>query len=188
MAQKMLYFIALVPPEPFKQQAYALKEHFRDHYGSKASLNSPAHITLYPPFKLAAEEKELIDSLQELGQSVAPFEVRLNGFGAFPPRVIFIDVDPSAAMHHLQQGLLRLVPPFAEKEKNSHAQAEKTFHPHMTVAFRDLSKSMFKEAWTKYKEEALRYQWQAKDFTLLRHNGRYWGELQQIPLGFSAST
>lgn len=178
--QKALYFIALVPPEPFRQEAYLLKEHFRDRYGSKASLNSPPHITLYPPFKLQKAEEKLIAALQQLGQLFSPFEVRLSGFNAFSPRVIFIDVEPSVAMHQLQQELLALVPGFSEKEKKP--QAEREFHPHMTVAFRDLSRSAFKEAWAEYKGKPLQYQWQVKDFTLLRHNGRYWDELKQVPL------
>ena len=178
--QKALYFIALVPPEPFRQEAYALKEHFRDHYGSEASLNSPPHITLYPPFRLQKTEEDLIAGLQQRAQLIPPFEVRLNGFDAFPPRVIFIDVEPSVPLGRLQQEVATLVQGFAEKEKN--ARAERRFHPHITVAFRDLSKSAFKEAWAEYKEKSLRYQWQVQNLTLLRHNGRFWDELKQVPL------
>ncbi len=37
-----LYFLAIVPPSPLYEEALALKHHFKDHYNSKASLNSPA--------------------------------------------------------------------------------------------------------------------------------------------------
>ncbi|MEO0331724.1 MAG: 2'-5' RNA ligase family protein, partial [Bacteroidota bacterium] len=85
-----LYFIALLPPKPFRQLAWKWKEYFRDHYQSKASLNSPPHITLHMPFKLQPEEEpELINTLQSVAENVSPFTVELEGFGAFPPRVIF---------------------------------------------------------------------------------------------------
>lgn len=180
--QNPLYFIALVPPAPFRQEAYALKEHFRDQYGSKASLNSPPHITLYPPFNLQKSEEHFIAALQQKSRLFSPFEVRLNGFDAFPPRVIFINVEPSVHLRQLQQEINDLVPGFSEKEKKERVE-ERRFHPHMTVAFRDLSRSAFKEAWAKYKGEPLQYQWTAENLTLLRHNGRYWDELKQLAFG-----
>lgn len=181
MAKKSLYFIALVPPEPFREQAWKLKEYFRDHYNSKASLNSPPHITLCPPFNLTSPEDELVKALRKKGAEFTPFEACLQNFGAFPPRVIFIDVMPQPKMEELQGEVKQLVKNFAEKD--SRLEEDRPFHPHMTLAFRDLDKQQFKAGWKEFNERELSYCWLVEEFTLLRHNGRHWEEAQQIALG-----
>lgn len=181
MPEKPLYFIAIVPPEPFRNQAWKLKEHFRDRYNSKASLNSPPHITLFPPFKLVKEEQELVEALKDIAANFNPFMVSLENFGAFPPRVIFIDVLRNPRMDLLQQKIKKIIPEFAQKDPK--LNQDRPFHPHMTLAFRDLSKEDFKKAWQEFKEEELSYSWEAESFTLLRHNGNRWEEKQEIELG-----
>ncbi len=180
MANKPLYFISLIPPEPFREQAWKLKEYFRDTYNSKASLNSPPHITLCPPFVLSSTEEELVEALTQKAEGFNPFEVCLQNFGAFPPRVIYIDVEPQPVMNVLQTELKRLVPRFAEKDNRW--KTEGSYHPHMTLAFRDLEKQQFREAWKEFNERELSYCWLAESFTLLRHNGKHWEEKQQIEL------
>ncbi len=92
-APDALYFIALVLPPPLDEEVTRLKEHFRDHYNSKAALRSPPHITLHMPFKWKEKrEQELISALQKFCTGRKSFEVELKNFGCFPPRVIFIDV------------------------------------------------------------------------------------------------
>lgn len=180
MPAKQLYFIALVPPEPLLSEAWRLKEYFRDTYGSKASLNSPPHITLHAPFQLINEEEALIGALQQTAEGFRPFEVALKDFAAFAPRVIYIDVEKSQKMEELQQKLQPVVAGFAEDNRQ---QGERGFHPHMTLAFRDLSKSSFYKAWEEFREKELSFRWQAESFVLLKHNGKYWEEHTELKLG-----
>ena len=180
MPDKPLYFIAIVPPEPFREKAWNLKEYFRDHYGSKASLNSPPHITLYPPFKLKGEENHLVGELEELAKHFRPFVVSLENFGAFPPRVIYIDVLRQPVMDKLQESIRKLVPDFAQPDPK--INDDRPFHPHMTLAFRDLKKEEFRKAWKEFNEQELSYSWEVDSFTLLRHNGSRWEEKRLIPL------
>lgn len=181
MSSKPAYFIALVPPEPFRDRAWKLKEHFRDKFNSKASLNSPPHITLVPPFKLIGEEEELMEALKKKAAAFRPFEVCLENYGAFPPRVIFIDVLAQPKMNELQEELDKLIFEFAEPDPKK--PKGRPFHPHMTLAFRDLQKEQFKKAWQEFNERELSYCWEAEHFTLLRHNGKRWEELQEFWLG-----
>lgn len=178
---KSLYFIALVPPEPFRQQAWEMKVYFREEYHSKASMNTPAHITLHAPFKLKQEdgEAELERVLRELASDFKPFEVRLKNYGAFRPRVIFIDIEKEPALERLQKAVVEQVMPHAEAEKG---RQESSFHPHMTLAFRDLSKDDFHRAWKEYKHKELSYSWEVQGFVLLKHNGKYWEEYRQLRL------
>lgn len=180
MSKNTLYFIAVIPPEPFRREAWELKEHMRDKYRSKASLNSPPHITLYPPFKLEKEEEALINDLKQQAAIIEPFRVQLKDFGAFPPRVIFIDVQEQPALHKLQKAISKCLDDYVQEEGGK--KEERPYHPHMTLAFRDLSKPYFKEAWKEFNERELSYSWQVDEFTLLRHNGKKWEEYQQFPL------
>ena len=180
MSDKPLYFIALVPPGPFRNEAWKLKEYFRDHYGSKASLNSPPHITLFPPFKLAKDEQDLMRALEKEAADFHPFRVSLENFGAFPPRVIYIDVLQQPVMNNLQESLQELISEFAMPETK--AKPSRPFHPHMTLAFRDLTKEQFRKAWQEFNERELAYSWEVEHFTLLRHNGKFWEEKQEFEL------
>ena len=102
------YFIALVPPSPVYDDALRLKNYFRDQYNSKASLNSPPHITMHMPFRWKeAKENELIESLRSFSLGRPSFKLQLLNFGAFPPRVIFIDVTPSEEIARLSKELQR---------------------------------------------------------------------------------
>ncbi len=179
-----LYFIALLPPEPFRQFAWKWKEYFRDQYKSKASLNSPPHITLHMPFKLKPKrEAELITSLQRVADNFNPLMVELEGFGAFPPRVIFIDVEKSSELDELQQAIKRQMK-LDFQVFNANYQ-DKPFHPHMTLAFRDLRKAQFQQAWEEFQYKEVHYTWESTQFTLLKHNGHHWDIFQEISLTHS---
>jgi 2'-5' RNA ligase len=177
-----LYFIALIPPEPFRQNSWRWKEYFRDRYQSKASLNSPPHITLHMPFKLKTwREAELAEKVQDLARTFSPFTVELEGFGAFPPRVIYIDVVKSAELERLQRALNRQMK-VAFQVFNANYQ-DRPFRPHLTLAFRDLKKAQFREAWAEFQHKEVRYTWEASHFTLLKHDGYRWQTWRNISLG-----
>ena len=53
---------------------------------------------------------------------------------------------------------------------------ERSFRPHMTVAFRDLNKKMFREAWTHFSELQYQREFVAEQICLLQHNGKHWDE------------
>lgn len=168
-----LYFMALIPPEPFLGHAGKWKEYFRDQYQSKASLNSPPHITLHMPFKLKPKrEVALAEKLQQVAGTFSPFQVALEGFGAFPPRVIFIDVQKSSEIDKLQLTIKRQMK--IEFQVFNADYRERPFHPHLTLAFRDLKKDKFQEAWSEFQHKEVRYSWLASHFTLLKHDGHRW--------------
>lgn len=168
-----LYFIALIPPSPFLEEAQALKESFRDHYHSKASLNSPPHITLHMPFQWKeAKEEKLISALKSFSSGKKPFSISFNDFSCFAPRVIYLDISPSELLTTLQQELYR----FCKIELNLfNAQyRDLPFHPHLTLAFRDLKKDMFAKAWAEFQERRFTGDFLVDKITLLKHDGKHW--------------
>ena len=180
-AKPKQYFLAVVPPPPVYEDALSFKYYFKERYNSKASLNSPPHITLHMPFRWKEEkEQELIDTLLAFETGLEPFEIQLSNFNAFPPRVIFIDVVRNDKLDLLQSKLLR----FCKKELNlfNSNYKDQPFHPHLTLAFRDLKKSIFPEAWEEFSQKKYQAQFPVEKFVLLKHNGRVWQPCREIPL------
>lgn len=177
--KRKLYFIAIIPPAPFFDTALALKHYFRDRYGSKASLNSPPHITLHMPFQWNEDkEPKLLERLSLFSEGNMSLHLEFNNFGCFPPRVIFIDLKKSQDLENYQQQLHR----FCKTELNlfNANYKAKPFHPHLTLAFRDLKKAAFYEAWLEFKEKDFEGEFSSKGFTLLKHNGKQWNVLKEF--------
>ncbi len=110
---------------------------------------------------------------------VQPFRLQLENFGAFPPRVIFIDLQHSEPLFTLQQELLR----YCKRELNlfNANYKDQPFHPHVTLAFRDLKKPVFAQAWGEFESREFSGSFQVSDIHLLKHNGKTWDTFQQIP-------
>jgi 2'-5' RNA ligase len=175
------YFIAIVPPEPVYSQAAQFKQYFKDYYSSKASLNSPPHITLHMPFRWkAAKEEQLIGALEKFAGAQRAFQITLNNFSCFEPRIIFIDVLKSDALDDLQKQLKR----FCKQELNlfNADYKELAFHPHITLAFRDLKKAEFYKAWDEFKDKKVEATFRVDSIVLLKHDEKEWKEFNSLSL------
>ena len=101
-----MYFIAVVLKGVFGEKITGLKEFMAETYSSRRALNSPPHITLVPPFKFeAALEQELVNSIRDLIVGMDEFEITLNGFGAFRPKVIFVKPEANENLTRLARKL-----------------------------------------------------------------------------------
>ena len=181
MAEKALYFIALVPPEPILGELWLLKKQLASDYGARAALKSPPHITLHMPFRYRSDrESGISDSLGRLCSDRNPFPVELNNFNAFAPRVIYVDVTPQPRLNSLQSELHKCM----KRDLNvfNADYKNRPFRPHLTVLFRDLKKAAFNSAWDRLKNEKIAYEFNAEDICLLRHNGKSWDISRRIPL------
>lgn len=175
------YFIAIVPPSPVYDDALEQKQYFKDHYQSKASLNSPPHITLHMPFKWREDrEADLAQQLNAFAGNFQPFTITLDNFSSFPPRVIFINVVKSEELEQLYVELKR----FCKRELNlfNADYKEQPFHPHLTLAFRDLKKPNYQRAWDEFEKKKYRAEFAAKSIALLKHDGKTWQVRQEFSL------
>jgi 2'-5' RNA ligase len=180
-AKTKLYFIALIPPAPIYDEALEQKLYFKDNYNSKASLNSPPHITLHMPFRWKEQkESELANRLGNFIKAFDPIKVCLDNYSSFPPRVIFINVVKTEPLENLQRGIQR----FCKKELNlfNANYKEQPFLPHLTLAFRDLKKPNYKKAWDEFESREYKAEFIADRIALLKHTGRVWQVYKEFNL------
>jgi 2'-5' RNA ligase len=175
------FFIAFLPPQAMQDQAKEIQRYFAARYQSQAAQKSPPHITLQAPFEWQmADLPKLEQHLQDFAARQNPIAITLEGFAAFPPRVIFIDVQRSPALVNLQAELAAFL---AQTCGIVDGASQRAFVPHLTVAFRDLTEQNFQRAWAEFQGRSLHYSWEAIDLTLLIHDGHQWIVHQTIPLG-----
>lgn len=167
---KDLYFIALLPPPEIQREVTAFKQVAAERFNAKRALNSPPHITLIPPFRLdSAGLEPLIRELQTFNQELSPFEVELQGFAAFPPRVIYVNVLPNDLLIHCQAQLEQRCAALGIASDRTYG-----FHPHMTVAFKDLKKAVFPTAWAFFEAQSFERNFEAGHVTLLHWKAGKW--------------
>ncbi|WP_414562816.1 MULTISPECIES: 2'-5' RNA ligase family protein [unclassified Anabaena] len=167
------FFIALLPPQHIQEYANNIKQYFADNYASYGAQKSPPHITLQPPFEWAdANVPQLEAAIREFASRQQSRSITLSGYAAFPPRVIYINVVRSQTLLTLQADLMTYV------ESNlgiiDKVAQSRPFAPHMTVAFRDLTKQNFRAAWPEFAQRQLDFEFTAENLTLLRHDGKRW--------------
>ncbi|MDP4264979.1 MAG: 2'-5' RNA ligase family protein [Bacteroidota bacterium] len=167
-----MYFIALVAPEEINRQVVKWKSWMKERYSCSAALRSPAHITLVPPFWMKPEpEASLMTSLDEFSATQTGFIIQLKNFSHFKDKVLFVDVIPDDRLKGLQTGLHSFL---TGKGEYPLKKEDRPFHPHVTLATRDLHKRDFYEAWEHFKEKKYEKEWIVQGIALLRHNKKNW--------------
>ena len=167
-----MYFIAIVAPEEINQQVLKWKNFFKERYECSVALKSPAHITIVPPFWMNEElENDLINSIREFSTTKTKFEITLQNFAAFQPKVIFVDVVKSKILNGLYQSFSEFI---FSQNKFPIKSEDRPFHPHVTLATRDLYKKAFQEAWEIFSKKKYEVLWIVSGISLLRHNQKKW--------------
>ena len=184
MNSENLYYVAVGLPEPWQSEATAIKQSLAELFGCKAALRSPAHITLQMPFhKKIEKESEICDKLSEFCNQCSPFSLELNGYGNFDTRVIYIDVSENQALRNLQSGLSFHLQKGLHLNQSTYRN--QGFHPHVTLAFRDLKKGHFKSVWEEVNKREFHAKMEISQISLLKHLGSHWEILKSFPFQFS---
>ena len=167
-----MYFIAIVAPEEINQLVLKWKNFFKERYECSVALKSPAHITIIPPFWMNKElENNLINSISEFSITKTKFEIALKDFATFKPKVIFVDIVKSKILDGLYQSFSDFI---FSQNKFPIKKEDRPFHPHVTLATRDLYKKAFQEAWEIFSKKKYEALWIVSGISLLRHNKKNW--------------
>jgi len=176
----MLHFIAIVAPEDINSKVLEWKYYMRDHFKCKVALKSPAHITLISPFGMPdGLQAELQELLLPFAARQQGFPIQLKNFAAFKPRVIYVDVLPSEPLNELRTALEAAL---LQSNRFPIKKEERSFHPHVTIANRDLRKEDFPLAWQHFQQITYEASFMASAIALMRHNGHIWEIAHSFPL------
>ncbi len=173
------YFIAVIIPQPFNSEIEEIKQWLYLEHGLKGALRSPAHITLHRPFEWK-EEKEnfLIEKLSSFKFNTA-FHIELKDFDFFEPRVIFVNVLQNQILTELHASLRS----FAQKQLKllNEVNDLRGFHPHITVAFRDLKKPLFHDLKSTFEEKKIQASFEYTGFSLMKLE-KNWQEFKKFKI------
>lgn len=163
---KKMYFIAIYPPQEIIDEVKVFKEDLALHFNNSKALKNDAHITLFPPFERELSlENDIHTAFNKTNTDVSPFEIKLNGFGSFPnPKNPVIFVEPEE-----NEKLIKLY----VKVTDQFTFNKRSFHPHVTVGYRDLSWENYLKAWEIYKDKEFKTKFIVDKITLLRHDGKW---------------
>lgn len=173
-----LYFIAILPPSTIRAEIETLKKEIKEKFQVKHALKLPAHITLQIPFRMPpARETILIKKLQSFVKERKRFKAQLDGFDKFSKQVIFIKINEHDPFISLSKELQELMLNFLDLKP--HEIAAK-MHPHITIATRDLNRTIFPKVWNEFKDRDYKASFEVKDLHLFKHNGKTWDIIKKI--------
>ena len=174
-----LYFIGIVAPEEINSRVTEWKNYMLQHFNCKVALRSPAHITLIPPFNLDRTEEALLTSdILGFASGRQPFQVTMKNFSSFPPRVIFAGVEPSEELKNLQKDLEEYLVNKSYPVKKS----ARPFHPHVTIANRDLRKEDYQKAFNYFNSTTFGAAFTATHIDLMISKPEGWVTASHIPM------
>lgn len=173
------FFIALMPPQAIQDYANTVIQDLGDRYRTHTARCAP-HVTLQPPFLWNPNKVEpLVDCLSHFASQHQSIPVQLSGFGAFPPRVLYLNVLKTPELLALQAALQQTLESTLgiTDPKSKH----RPFAPHLTVASRNFTGQTFRKAWAEYQLRPFEGEFVGDRLTLLIYRER-WSIHSEFPL------
>lgn len=166
------FFVALLPPAEIQTYAANLIQDLSQRYHTRTS-QSPPHITLQPPFLFNQERlAELTACLQNFANEQSALPVFLSNFGAFAPRVLYLNVVKTPELLMLQSALSNCL--VTDGILDPTEQEQRPYVPHLTVASRKLTRQTFQQAWSELQTQTVQFQFTAERLTLLIYSAQRW--------------
>lgn len=176
------WFLAILPDEKTSNEIVSFQEELAHSYGFKHALNTPPHITIIPPFfcdfdvvDQFVRQIPLLDLLGEQGS----FEIKLDGFQAFHPRVIFVDVEQNSTLMNAAKQLKQL---FSMHRIKANKGEKHFFTPHITIANRDLTNKTFKLVYNDFISREYEASFEVSSIFLLKKENKKWSISAEISL------
>ena len=169
----LLQLIAVLPPDEVSTLVRQQQQHIATLWGPKHALRTPPHITLIPPIAVTETERDVLWKCAErISKKTTSFPLHLDGYSAFKPHVIYIRITESNELNQLytlwRTELMALMPHVLEK------YPDRPYHPHMTLAHRDVTPDQFRKIWAYYAEKEFQASFVVDRFWVLRHTKEGW--------------
>ncbi|MEJ6979410.1 2'-5' RNA ligase family protein [Pedobacter sp. P351] len=175
-----LYLTAIIPPQDLAEEIDEIRKELSDQYKVYAALKPPVHITLYKPLSIKEDiEERLIKLLKPVCFEHEPFKIDLLNFDSFNIQTLYIAAVKNPLLSALQKDLSAVYTKnkIDSKEIKSHS----AFHPHITIAYRDIPPGVFPVIWNEYKNKKFKRSFLADHFSLLKHDGKRWQLFKEFP-------
>lgn len=171
-----IYFAAVLCPENVEREVKKWKAWMKEQFGCVVAMKSPAHITLIPPFWFdSRKESELVSALSGFSSNEPEATISLNGFAHFGKRVLFVAVEENKTLERVKKQTEN----YFHKRFGSAIKIDtRDFHPHVTIANRDLSPADFVKAWHHFEHKPYEVSFTTATISLLKLDGT-WGMIAQ---------
>ena len=118
------------------------------------------------------KEEDVVAAFEDACSKVKkPKEIALNGFGEFRNKVLFVNVDQNEALSEMRKTILARMSKSLSLELPEHY---KSFHPHVTIANRDLTRRAFLKAWPVFKDRPYEKTFNKVEVALYKHIDGIW--------------
>ena len=123
------------------------------------------------------QEGELYRLLIDITTGMRSFEVVLQNFGSFEPRVIYVNVVENNLLRMLRDQVLSDI---RKRHVYNGDYRNEGFQPHITIAFRNLRKANFFEAWDAFKNKKFERSFFVNEITLLKYQSNNWNQMRSF--------
>lgn len=178
--EQNLKLIAIIPPQEVYAEVRALQEYIAQTWGPKHALRTPPHITIIPPVSLSsAQTGWLYGMAYAMAGTLTPFQLKLNGFDFFKPRVVYIRPVVSAPLQELheiwQSALLSKMPHILD------TYPPRPYHPHLTLAHKDVTRSQFDLMMNFFNNKTFNANFTVDRFYILSYREQGWEIEREYP-------
>ena len=174
------YFLAIVPCEPVFGMTNDLKEKLFEVFGLKYALKSPPHVTLKMPFlHNEKKERQMVESLRGFFEQEKSFSLALGGIGSFGNRVAFLKIKYPPELKDCQRRLLAFTRVALKKKVEI---SDSNYHPHMTLAYRDVKKDQFQQVMDYLGPRKVKGSFEAREVAVLKKENGAWVIIDNLKL------
>ena len=180
MLMKFLYLLAILPPPDVSLKIDTIRKECAEKFGVVKALRPPVHITLYKPVWMEeSREPELKAQLKEITTDRTPFRQKVRNFGKFGKNVVYINAINNPGLDQLHNVIWKTIRQMNLDPKSPDLPT--SFHPHFTIAYRDVSPELFEQIWSFYQQQVFEADFIADRFSVLKHDGKKWNLLGDFP-------
>lgn len=170
-ARPYTHFIGVLVPEDLSLVLEDCRSYMRSRYGCISGQRTPLHVTIVPPFVLNPSYST--EDLSEVLNSIffKEFTAHVESFGSFGERTLYARVIEDKSWDELRNTVFHSVSRvFPDTLKKDH----RAFHPHITIANRDIPNGALYEALMRLNGVPLSEVFTVKKLTLFEFkNGRW---------------
>lgn len=158
------YLLILQPHEDLYNKIMAIKQSFSAKYDNPMAMYLKPHLTLLRFKQYDMTEKKIVQKLESIAATNAPFKVDLKDFGSFPTHTIYVNVETKNQLVALVKALKQAQHLMkVDNDNKPHFITE----PHISVA-RKLLPWQYEKAWLEYSNTPFSASFMANELLLLK--------------------